>query len=195
MTTALLGGIHVRTTTMASIALSFIAGLAAPRLASAQPTAGEDSQHILTVDHYVPNQSIVPSIDGPNRADLRARAREAGDDPARRAARRSRRAVRARRRHAGRGRVRRAVRRLQLDGVSRRRGLRRVLDGHDGLRPLDAAERHERGLQSLGRAADGARRARRAKRRTARSSRRSRRTGTTSTPSSSTSARCATCRA
>ena len=131
----------------------------------------------------------------PNGAALRARAREARDDPARRAARRSRRAVRARRRHAGRGRVRRAVCGLQLDGVPRRGGLRRVLDGHDGLRPLDAADRHERRLQSVGGAADGARRARRAKRRTTRSSRRSRRTGTTSTPSSTTSARCATCRA
>jgi len=31
---------------------------------AAQPTAGEDSQHILTVDHYVPNRSTVPSIAG-----------------------------------------------------------------------------------------------------------------------------------
>ena len=41
-----------------------VAALVAPRLASAQPTAGEDSQHILTVDHYVPNQSVVPAIEG-----------------------------------------------------------------------------------------------------------------------------------
>ncbi|HEY9181795.1 MAG TPA: alpha/beta fold hydrolase, partial [Gammaproteobacteria bacterium] len=33
-------------------------------LGEAQPTAGEDSQQILTVDHYVPNVSIVPAIDG-----------------------------------------------------------------------------------------------------------------------------------
>jgi pimeloyl-ACP methyl ester carboxylesterase len=32
--------------------------------AGAQPTAGEDSQHILTVDHYVPNRSTVPSMSG-----------------------------------------------------------------------------------------------------------------------------------
>jgi pimeloyl-ACP methyl ester carboxylesterase len=51
----------VRTTT---IAFSFFAALAAPCTGSAQPTAGEDSQHILTVDHYVPNQSIVPAING-----------------------------------------------------------------------------------------------------------------------------------
>ena len=63
--------------------------------------------------------STVPVDRRADDADLRARAREAGDGAARRAARRSRRAVRARRRHAGRGRVRRAVRRLQLDGVSR----------------------------------------------------------------------------
>jgi pimeloyl-ACP methyl ester carboxylesterase len=41
-----------------------LAALAAPLLASAQPTAGEDSQQVLTVDHYVPNRSVVPSIDG-----------------------------------------------------------------------------------------------------------------------------------
>jgi pimeloyl-ACP methyl ester carboxylesterase len=51
----------MRTTT---IALSGFAIVAALEVASAQPTAGEDSQHILTVDHYVPNQSIVPSING-----------------------------------------------------------------------------------------------------------------------------------
>lgn len=51
----------MRTTT---IAFSFLAVLAAPSLAAAQPTAGEDSQHVLTVDHYVPNESIVPAING-----------------------------------------------------------------------------------------------------------------------------------
>jgi pimeloyl-ACP methyl ester carboxylesterase len=61
MMPAVKGGIHVRTIT---IAFSFLAALAAPELGSAQPTAGEDSQHILTVDHYVPNQSIVPAING-----------------------------------------------------------------------------------------------------------------------------------
>jgi pimeloyl-ACP methyl ester carboxylesterase len=40
----------------------FVASLAGA--AGAQPTAGEDSQHILTVDHYVPNRSVVPSIEG-----------------------------------------------------------------------------------------------------------------------------------
>ena len=55
----------MRTTTVGlSIALSLLAGLATLQLASAQPTAGDDSQHILTVDHYVANQSIVPSING-----------------------------------------------------------------------------------------------------------------------------------
>jgi len=51
----------VRTITI-TLVLSTLLG--ASGLASAQPTAGEDSQHILTVDHYVPNQSIVPSING-----------------------------------------------------------------------------------------------------------------------------------
>jgi pimeloyl-ACP methyl ester carboxylesterase len=51
----------VRTT---PIAFSFFAVLAAQGVAIAQPTAGENSQHILTVDHYVPNKSIVPAING-----------------------------------------------------------------------------------------------------------------------------------
>ena len=54
----------MRTITIASWLFATLAALVAPRLASAQPTAGEDSQHILTVDHYVPNQSIVPAIEG-----------------------------------------------------------------------------------------------------------------------------------
>jgi pimeloyl-ACP methyl ester carboxylesterase len=41
----------------------FVATLAAG-VANAQATPGEDSQHILTVDHYVPNDSLVPSILG-----------------------------------------------------------------------------------------------------------------------------------
>ena len=48
---------------MRTIAIVFIALLAAAP-AAAQPTAGEDSQHILTVDHYVPNNSLVPAILG-----------------------------------------------------------------------------------------------------------------------------------
>ena len=51
----------MRTTTVAFLG---IATLAALEVASAQPTSGEDSQQILTVDHYVPNQSVVPSING-----------------------------------------------------------------------------------------------------------------------------------
>jgi pimeloyl-ACP methyl ester carboxylesterase len=46
-----------------TITLAFFAALAAG-LATAQPTAGEDSQHILTVDHYVPNRSTVPAVAG-----------------------------------------------------------------------------------------------------------------------------------
>ena len=45
-----------------SIGLSLVAALAAPGFAAAQATGGEDSQHILTVDHYVPNVSSVPAI-------------------------------------------------------------------------------------------------------------------------------------
>jgi pimeloyl-ACP methyl ester carboxylesterase len=48
---------------MRTIALALFSALAAVP-AVAQPTAGEDSQHILTVDHYVPNPSTVPSIAG-----------------------------------------------------------------------------------------------------------------------------------
>ena len=46
---------------MRMFAIAFTA-LAAAGPVAAQPTAGEDSQHILTVDHYVPNRSTVPSI-------------------------------------------------------------------------------------------------------------------------------------
>ncbi|HEX7238587.1 MAG TPA: alpha/beta fold hydrolase [Gammaproteobacteria bacterium] len=48
---------------MRTIAIVFVA-LLGPTLAAAQPSAGEDSQHILTVDHYVPLRSTVPSIEG-----------------------------------------------------------------------------------------------------------------------------------
>ena len=48
---------------MRTIAIAFVVLLAAAP-AAAQPTAGEDSQHILTVDHYVPNRSTVPAIQG-----------------------------------------------------------------------------------------------------------------------------------
>ena len=58
-----------------------------------------------------------------------------------------RRAVHPRRRHAGRSRVRRPGARLQLDGVPGARRLRRVLDGHHRLRPLDAAGGDERPVQ------------------------------------------------
>jgi hypothetical protein len=44
------------------IAIAFLGLL--PAIGGAQPTAGEDSQHVLTVDHYVPNRSIVPAIEG-----------------------------------------------------------------------------------------------------------------------------------
>jgi pimeloyl-ACP methyl ester carboxylesterase len=57
----------MRTITIAPLGLAVLAALAALAAlepAGAQPTAGEDSQQILTVDHYVPNQSIVPSING-----------------------------------------------------------------------------------------------------------------------------------
>ncbi len=47
-----------------ALAFSCIAVAAASSSALAQPTAGEDSQRILTVDHYVPNQSVVPAIAG-----------------------------------------------------------------------------------------------------------------------------------
>ena len=48
---------------MRTIAIVVLAALAAGSVA-AQPTAGEDSQTILTVDHYVPNNSLVPAILG-----------------------------------------------------------------------------------------------------------------------------------
>jgi pimeloyl-ACP methyl ester carboxylesterase len=49
----------LRTTTWAALAAASF-GIAA----ISQPTAGEDSQRLLTVDHYVPNASTVPAIRG-----------------------------------------------------------------------------------------------------------------------------------
>jgi pimeloyl-ACP methyl ester carboxylesterase len=52
---------------MRTIAIALLVAIASgllSALAVAQPTAGEDSQHILTVDHYVPNRSAVPAIEG-----------------------------------------------------------------------------------------------------------------------------------
>src|SRR5690606_9321461 len=66
------------------------------------------------------------------------------------------RSVHAWRRNARRGRLRRALCRLQLDGAPCRRGLRRLRDGHDRLRKVDAAERDERAVQLVRRAAAGA---------------------------------------
>jgi pimeloyl-ACP methyl ester carboxylesterase len=45
-------------------AVAFSCVLAASAVALAQPTTGENSQQVLTVDHYVPNRSTVPSIAG-----------------------------------------------------------------------------------------------------------------------------------
>src|SRR5688572_981463 len=66
MMAAFAGGIRMRTTRVAPLGLAAmaVATLAALEPAGAQPSAGEDNQQILTVDHYVPNQSIVPAING-----------------------------------------------------------------------------------------------------------------------------------
>jgi pimeloyl-ACP methyl ester carboxylesterase len=45
-------------------AVAFSCVLAASAVALAQPTTGENSQQVLTVDHNVPNRSTVPSIAG-----------------------------------------------------------------------------------------------------------------------------------
>ena len=58
-----------------------------------------------------------------------------------------RRAVRSRRRHAGGSLVRRSLQGLQLDGVSGEGGIRRLLNGHDRLRPLHAPAGDERSVQ------------------------------------------------
>jgi pimeloyl-ACP methyl ester carboxylesterase len=44
---------------LASLGLGFAANVSAQA-----PSAGERSQELLTIDHYVPNRSIVPSIEG-----------------------------------------------------------------------------------------------------------------------------------
>ena len=96
------------------------------------------------------------SLDGPvdERPDGAALRARAGLRPRRHARRIRCRALRARRRHAGRSGVRRAVRRFQLDGLSGERRLRRVLDGRDRVRTLDAADGHERSLQSRAQSAE-----------------------------------------
>ena len=109
--------------------------------------SGDDSARLLTIDHFVRVKSTVPAIAG-QQAQLYVRERvmagmvARGSTPGR-----SRRPVRPRRGHAGRSRLRRAERRLQLDGLSRARRLRRLLGGHDRLRPIDAAGADERPVQ------------------------------------------------
>ena len=84
-----------------------------------------------------------------DRADLRPRSRAPWHCAARSSGLRQRRAVRSWRRHARGSVVRRSVQGLQLDGVSREGGIRRVLDGHDGLRPVHASAGDERSLQPV----------------------------------------------
>jgi pimeloyl-ACP methyl ester carboxylesterase len=54
----------VRKSIVAAALMAVIVALSLPHRGGAQPTAGEDSQRILTVDHYVANNSAVPSIAG-----------------------------------------------------------------------------------------------------------------------------------
>jgi pimeloyl-ACP methyl ester carboxylesterase len=54
----------LRTTTWAALAAAGVGIAAISPRSGAQPTAGEDSQRILTIDHYVPNASTVPAISG-----------------------------------------------------------------------------------------------------------------------------------
>jgi pimeloyl-ACP methyl ester carboxylesterase len=54
----------MRTRTSIALATVSVWVAATWQPAGAQPTAGEDSQQILTVDHYVPNVSTVPAING-----------------------------------------------------------------------------------------------------------------------------------
>jgi pimeloyl-ACP methyl ester carboxylesterase len=62
-----LGGILVTNRTAAALcaaAMLFALTLAPAPSARAQPSAGEASQALLTIDHYVPNESAVPAIAG-----------------------------------------------------------------------------------------------------------------------------------
>jgi len=62
------GGIHVARSRLAALAafLSFAVVVASfdTRIAAQAPTRGEASQTLLAIDHYVPNQSKVPTIPG-----------------------------------------------------------------------------------------------------------------------------------
>lgn len=49
---------------MAAVGAALLVVVSPLERASAQPSAGEDSQAILTIDHYVANQSVVPTIAG-----------------------------------------------------------------------------------------------------------------------------------
>ena len=126
---------------MNSLALLLLVGLASV------PLVGDDSERILTIDHFVRVQSSVPAISGqPTQLYVRERV-HAGHARTRFASGRSRGAVRARGRHAGRSGIRCAVSGLQLDGVPRAGGVRRLLGRHDRLRPLDAPGSDERSVQ------------------------------------------------
>jgi len=59
-----LGGLEVRTLVSAAVAAVSLCSLLVPAGVVAQPTAGEASQTILTIDHYVGNDSAVPAIAG-----------------------------------------------------------------------------------------------------------------------------------
>ena len=94
--------------------------------------------------------SVPPSRDRrANHADLCAGSSAGRHSAARGSARGPRRSVRPWSGHARGSRLRRSLSGLQLDGLSRPRRFRRVRDGYDRLRPVDAARRHERPVQSL----------------------------------------------
>ena len=113
------------------------------RSAAQAPSARRsEPQSLLTVDHYVAESSTVPAIAGQT-TQIYVRERvQAGDGAARRAPRDDRVVLFVH----GAGTPAEVAFDVPYADYSwmaypRRRRLRRVLDGHDGLRPLDAAER------------------------------------------------------
>src|SRR6185369_12283602 len=102
----------------------------------------DDSERLLTVDHYVKVRSTVPAIAGEPAA-IYARESPRGSGTAERRLDRSRDPLRPRCWHSGRSGVRCAVSGLQRDGLSRASGIRRLLHGHHRLRPFNASGTHE----------------------------------------------------
>ena len=116
-------------------------------LALGRLSFGDDSERLLTIDHYVRVKSTVPALAGQD-VPIYVRERVQAGTALRSASTADRVALFVH----GAGTPAEVAfdvpqPRLQLDGVSGARRLRRVRDGHHRLRPIDPAGGDERSLQ------------------------------------------------